>query len=1120
MIRRDDATQRQVTAAQPDQSSWVAANAGSGKTRVLTDRVARLLLQGVPPERILCLTYTKAAASEMQNRLFKRLGNWAMRPDTELSKDLQQLGIDGHVSSDVLRQARRLFARAIEAPGGLKIQTIHSFCASLLRRFPLEAGVSPQFKEVEDRSVQLLRDEIVEEMADNPDTVHLIDGLAALYSGESFEKLLGEIAKYRSLFLAKTTTLERKQQFGLSKHETEQTLFENVFLGDEVTLIQSLVSAMKTGTASEAKTADRLAGFASYDAAGFSILRDVLLTQAGTQRKTFPNKGTQAKIQDSMEDFWALMQRVENAVENQKALAAFHKTEALYAFAQIFLPLYEARKQFRGWLDFDDLIERASRLLNDPTVAQWVLFRLDGGIDHILVDEAQDTSPSQWQVIERLAQEFTSGDGARKDVQRTIFVVGDPKQSIYSFQGADPSGFSRMRHLFQDRLAVVGLPFQSLTLEHSFRSAEPILRLVDKTFEGRDLDNDIYHRAFKSDMPGRVDLWPVIEPQKISDDPRWRDPVDRLNPEHETVILARQVATQIKMLIDTKSTLPDEIESSGRYTQRLIRPGDFLILVQRRNDLFREIIQACKAMDLPIAGADRLKIGAELAVKDIAAVLSFLALPEDDLALACALRSPLFGWSEQQLFDLAHKRTDKYLWRALQNRKDDFAETVNILEALRDGADFLRPYDLIERLLTRFEGRTKLLARLGPEAEDGIDALLDQALSYERTEIPTLTGFLAWLETDEVEIKRQIDNASDLIRVMTVHGAKGLEAPIVILPDCATRHVSFRNELLATNDLVFWTPGATEQPEIIRSQVDEWKIAQQQERLRLLYVAMTRAEKWLIIAGAGKITENVQCWHWLAQQGMEKADAAAHDFGFGQGLRLETGDWSQSQIKGIQKPGPDIPDWPDYFRQRPATIKPAPPTLSPSDLGGAKSLETIIDPDVDDAVLQYGRHVHLLLEHLPTPPQSSWNSLATDILSLDQSPASQSQAQSALIEATTVLTAQHLHHLFAPDTLAEVSITATLPELGNQRIHGTIDRLIVFDDHVLAVDFKTNRVVPTTPETIPLGLMRQMRAYQTALQQIYPDKQIKTAILWTKTAELMVLPHDIVRQTVMLDTVS
>ncbi|WP_299501478.1 double-strand break repair helicase AddA [uncultured Roseobacter sp.] len=1114
MTRRDDATEAQVRAARPDASTWLAANAGSGKTRVLTDRVARLLLGGaqpqqrVQPQHILCLTYTKAAASEMQNRLFKRLGAWAMLEDAALHASLRTLGVEGQIGPERLRDARTLFARAIETPGGLKIQTIHSFCASLLRRFPLEAQVSPQFTEIEDRAADLLRAEIVDLMADGPEAA-LVDGIARHYTGEDFSKLTRAIIGHREALARPLTWPKILGLFDQPADLSEEAISSSVFLGGEAELIADILPAMREKGGNDAKAAEKLAQISTLTYDVLAKLESVFLTGASAKSPfsaklgSFPTKPTQGLLGDRMPVLNAFMERVEAAREPRLALAAARKTKALHDFAARFIARYEEQKLLRGWLDFDDLIFKARDLLNDPAVAAWVLFRIDGGIDHILVDEAQDTSPAQWDVIRKLAAEFSSGEGARKDVARTLFVVGDKKQSIYSFQGADPREFDRMEAEFKSKLEAAEHEFQSLTLAYSFRSSNAILNVVDAAFDHQTeagFSDDAKHIPFKGEMPGRVDIWPVIERQPVGDDRLWYDPLDRRGEHHHTVLLARQIASQIKQMIDSKQTIPVDVPGRDNQAKRPVTPGDFLILVQRRSELFAEIIRACKMHDLPIAGADRLKVGGELAVRDLAALLSFLAVAEDSLSLATALRSPLFGWSEQELFSLAQGRSEEHLWQTLRNRVDDYPETLAVLNDLRANVDFLRPYDLIERILTRHQGRRRLLSRLGTEAEDGINALLSQALSYERNAVPSLTGFLVWMETDDLEIKRQIDSASDQIRVMTVHGAKGLEAPIVILPDTGKRDVQIKDDIIKLGGHAVWKTNAAEMPRAMSESVDVLKTSQIEERLRLLYVALTRAEKWLIIAAAGELSRKNDSWYQIVDAALDHMSATEVTF---QGLEIKRhahADWDglpDAQTPKITAPRATL----DPLFERPAPEHPVlVEILSPSDLGGAKALAGEQGQD-EETAKSYGNMVHLYLEHLARVDKSDWSAVA-DNLSTGNMMESQT-----LAEAQTVLETPALRDLFAQSTLAEVPVSAAF---GTARIHGVIDRLIITGDRVLAVDFKTNRIVPKTAETCPSGLLRQMGAYAHTLAQIFPDKRIETAILWTRSCTLMHLPHEIV----------
>ncbi|PKP70089.1 MAG: double-strand break repair helicase AddA [Alphaproteobacteria bacterium HGW-Alphaproteobacteria-4] len=1115
MIRRDDASEKQVQAAEPGQSTWLGANAGSGKTRVLTDRVARLLLAGTEPQKVLCLTYTKAAASEMQNRLLERLGKWAMLPDSDLRGALASLGAEGPLDAEALAGARRLFAKAIETPGGLKIQTIHAFCAGLLRRFPLEAGVPHDFVEMDERAGMMMRAEVVEEMAAGDD-VAAVDALARHFSGDDLRAFLGELGRNSAFFARPLTRAEALEMFRLPKGYDAATLIDEVFLGGEAALIGALVPMLLAKGGNDGKAGERLArlDLAAPDMDTCAALEGVFLFGAkaaapyGAKIGSFPTKplqtGPAAALLPQLD---ALMLRVEAARYRRIALGAAERALALHRFASAWLPRYHTKKAARGWLDFDDLIARAAALLSDPSVAQWVLFRLDGGIDHILVDEAQDTSPGQWRVIGALAAEFTAGEGARGG-PRTLFVVGDPKQSIYSFQGADLAEFETMRARFSERFGAAGRPMQALELAHSFRSSPAILRLVDLTFDervARGLGGPAMHIAYHADMPGRVDLWQVVPKPDTEDRGDWRNPLDLRGARHEAVVLAGAIAGEIRRLIDAGTQIPDQKAVGGA---RRVHEGDFLVLVQRRSALFAETIRACKAAGLAVAGADRLKLGAELAVRDVTALLAFLATPEDDLSLAAALKSPLFGWTEAQLYALAQPRNG-YLWEALRADATQ-AETLAVLHDLRDVADYLRPYELIERLLTRHAGRERLLARLGPEAEDGIDELLSQAMAFEHSEVPSLTGFLGWLGADETDVKRAPGAAGHAIRVMTVHGAKGLESPIVILPDTAKRKVERRNQLLELPQGAVWKTAADASPPEISAARDAELEREREERLRLLYVAMTRAEKWLIVCAAGEVGAGAESWYALVRDAMEKAGAETvllapgADGPLGKVRRLAFGDWPAAIAPEVAAIAAHeaLPPW---ARAMPPKVALAPAPLSPSDLGGAKALPGEAGLD-DEAARQRGRRLHLLLQHLPDWPQADWPEVAEGLFSAGEDMADLAEIEPVLASVARVLGAPEMADYLAADALAEVEFSAALPELGGAVVHGAIDRLVITDDALRLLDFKSNAVVPQTPAAVPEGILRQMGAYAAALAQIYPRRTVEVAILWTETATFMPLP--------------
>ena len=1102
-----DASTRQIAAADPARNTWLSANAGSGKTRVLTDRVARLLLGGVEPQHILCLTYTKAAASEMQNRLFRRLGEWAMMPEPALRDTLATLG-EGGLSPQHLSRARQLFARAIETPGGLRIQTIHSFCASLLRRFPLEAGVPPGFTEMDDRAARQMRAEIVEEIADGPQAA-VVRRLAEVQNGEDFATLVDQIASNRGAFVRPLAAAEIWPLFGLAPGFTLGDILADVFFGDEAVWMSGVLGILANGSKTDAKAAQTLAALdlRAPTSATLMALEDCLLNKGGSKDPSqhyaakigsFPTKPVQPLLGDLIDPLNNLMARIEAARAKRCALAAAEKTLALHDFAAVFLPAYAARKAARGFLDFDDLIARAKALLTDPSLAAWVLYRLDGGIDHILVDEAQDTSPEQWQLIEALSAELIAGEGATNR-QRTLFVVGDKKQSIYSFQGADVTAFDHMRGHFGSRLAG-GAGLVEGALEHSFRSSPAVLEVVDRTFtpdQHAALGGGSHHLAFNETLPGRVDVWPVLGKEDKDEPGPWFEPLDTPHPEDPNVALANRIAHWIRDRVETGEQIPQ----AGR-PDRPIHYGDVLILVQRRSELFREIIRACKTLGLPIAGADRLKLGGELAVKDLAALLAFLDTPEDDLSLAAVLRSPLCGWTEAELFRLAHPRKG-YLWEALRDHPGHDA-TKAFLNDMRGQADFLRPYDLIERVLHRHDGRRKLIGRLGAEAEDGIDELLSQALSYEATEVPSLTGFLAWMETDEVEVKRQLDGEGHRIRVMTVHGAKGLEAEIVILPDTCDRPVRDTDQLYRLpGGPPVWKVAKEESPALIAEERAARAERDAAERLRLLYVAMTRARCWLVVAGAGKTTQ-AACWHNLISAGVRSAGAVDIEDGI---LRHAFGDWPAPARRAPAAETPvTLPVWASQPAPEPLR---APKILSPSDLGGAKALSG--EPLYPEAEARArGTALHLLLERLPGVATGVRDSLAATLIP------DPLHLADALAEARLVLSHPDLAPLFGPETLAEVAVTAPW---GDRTLAGTIDRLVIAPDRILIIDYKSNAVIPDRPQAIPEGILRQLGAYAHMLGQIYPDRRIETAILWTKAPRLMPVDPDIVRQAFLRTTI-
>ncbi|MFM2354734.1 MAG: hypothetical protein RLZZ528_470, partial [Pseudomonadota bacterium] len=793
------------------------------------------------------------------------------------------------------------------------------------------------------------------------------------------------------------------------------------------------------------------------------------------------------------------------------------KTIALHRFARAFLPRYQARKAALGRVDFEDLIRLTAGLLSDSRVAQWVLYRLDGGLDHILVDEAQDTSPAQWAVIRRLTEEITAGQGAREAL-RTLFVVGDKKQSIYSFQGADVAAFDEMRQRFGNYLRPQGRWGEGV-LDHSFRSGPAILSVVDNSFDAADhaaLGGPATHIAFNQNMPSRVDLWPAVEAEKPPAPEDYYLPEVTAREAGAEVRLARQIAAEISRIIASGTRI--QVRAGGKVREKPVDEGDILILVQSRSRMFHAVIRACKAAGLRVAGSDRLRLGGEIAVRDLRALLRFLALPEDDLSLAEALRSPLFGWTEGQLFALASSRPQgSYLWQALRGAADQHPQTTAILDDLRGQSDFLRPYELLERALTRHGLRERLIGRLGAEAQEGIDELLTQAIDFESADIPSLTGYLVSLETQDSDRKRRFEAGTRALRVMTVHGAKGLEAPIVILPDAAKpgNNRSDSTRILRREGQVpLWQVSRAEAPDEIAERMAEVTRRDAEEDLRLLYVAMTRAESWLIVAAAGEIGGPKDSWYNRIHEGMTRsggAQTASRDGPGAFGLyRVTSGAWP---LPGAPAPAPDaLPEAGPADPQALAGPPPAPVeperVWSPSGLPGAKALPGEAGQS-EEAALRHGSALHLLLEHLRRWPEADWPEIAAALLQGGEDPLDSAETDTVLAEARAVLASPVLAGL--ADPLSEVTLSGRVGTLGGRRFSGVVDLLSVEPDRVLAIDFKTNRTIPDRTSQVPEGILRQMGVYAELLAQIYPGKRIETAILWTANGSFMPLPPDIVR---------
>ena len=877
----------QRQASDPSASVWVSASAGAGKTKVLSDRVLRLMLAGAAPMRLLCLTFTKAAAAEMAVRVNDKLAVWATMPDRDLRDQLFELTGE-EPGSNLCKRARRLFAETLDAPGGLKIQTIHGFCQSLLKRFPLEAGLTPYFEVMEERiSREMLaaaqEDVIIQATPDHdPALAEALAHVTHLVPEMRFQQVLQPLISERRRLAAllrrhgslTDLTAYLAELLNVSTTDQEDDIIGQALAALNPTQLSRAIDVLSGGSSTDQQRADGLRQTVTGETEmRWRALCAVFFTQEGDPRKKLVTNKTTAAAPDVADWMIDQQSRLYNIRQRLAGIRVLRATKALMTVVQAVISAYETRKRRRNLLDYDDLVMRTADLLaKSETATAWVLFKLDGGLDHILVDEAQDTNPDQWEVIAALSAEFSAGLGQHDEKTRTLFVVGDMKQSIYSFQRADPAQFGVMADRFEERFVAAKQVWRRVPISVSFRSVPSILAAVDAIFahdparSGVTLDGSpLSHTAFREKQPGKVTLWPPAPMAEPEPEVPWALPTRIIEPQSPQRRLAAAIAGQIRHWLDHNDTLA----SCGRP----VTPGDVLILVRQRTEFVEFLVSELKQADIPVAGVDRMRLTEQIAVMDLIALGQFVLLPEDDLNLAALLKSPLLGLDEEALFTLAHNRPGS-VWQqlcALAKTDEVYARCHAKLSAWLGVVDYQRPYEFFAHILAQGGGRRALVKRLGQEANDPIDEFLAFAMDYERDHVPSLQGFLQSLLRDEGDIKRDLENTgTHQVRIMTVHGAKGLQAPIVFVADTLSVPGTGKEQVFWQGDeAVLWVPKAKSHTLFTESLKAARTEALEQEYNRLLYVALTRAEDRLVLCGWQSTRQPKECsWQNVCETGL------------------------------------------------------------------------------------------------------------------------------------------------------------------------------------------------------------------------------------------------------------
>ena len=1112
----------QAEASNPEISAWVAANAGSGKTHVLAQRVIRLLLAGIDPAKILCITFTKAAAANMTNRVFDSLRGFTSLEDARLRTAISNIA-DRVPDEAMLARGRRLFAQALETPGGLKVETIHAFCARLLRQFPFEANVPGRFEVLDEPGqAQLFRDislAVLLQAAKAPKGVigRALATAISFASDQTFMEVLADAVRKRDMirdFLDHDGGVERAiaqlcATLGIAIDETSSSVERQMTEGPLVPFSEWAAVAEVLCTSISKSDQEQARRLCSALKAGGSerakLYLQVFFTGEMTPRERVITAGLARAQPELCERLARERERLQELLERRKAVWCRDRTAALTTVADAVICRYESEKNRRGFLDYDDLIDRALALLADNRAA-WVHYKLDQGIDHVLIDEAQDTSEKQWEIVRRLTVEFFAGTGARA-TRRTVFAVGDEKQSIFSFQQAAPRAFVKNAGQFERAHEASGLDFLRREFKHSFRSGENVLAGVDAVFAPQDVYSSVTsdahgvppHIALPDAPPGLIEIWELLQPEENAPEVEaWDLPLDALPETSSQVLLAGKIARAVRRWM-----------AQGR------RAGDVLILVRQRGPLFEAIIRALKDAHAPVAGADRLVLAEHIAVMDLMVLADALLLPEDDLALATVLRSPLFGFTEEELFDIAWQRKSS-LRAALRTKASGnarYAEAASTLDALADWAARDLPFAFYARVLGPQGRRRRFLARLGPEADDPLDEFLALALDYERRETPSLQGFVAWLRTAQTEIKRDMEITRDQVRVMTVHGAKGLEAPIVVLADTTTppagppqrqpRLIALpRNGAQGPPHLIWAGAKATDAAAVAKARAQAQAEACDEYR-RLLYVGMTRAIERLIVCGAqGKQKLPDGCWWTLVNNALLPLSSEEADEDGGKVFRFcpkapSRGDAGPVITEAMAETA--LPPW----LAQPVlggSIPPRPTRPSQRAQGSRIAGER-------KKALARGVSMHRLLQSLPDIAPEHRCEAARQFFARSARDFAPAECETMAEQACGLLEHPGFSELFGSDSRAEVPIAGRLSIDGHMiAVSGQVDRLSLTADAVLIGDYKTDRPPPRNLEEVPDTHIRQLALYRALLRQLYPDKPVRAALLWTDIPALMEIP--------------
>ncbi len=1097
-------TKQQREATTPHESFWVSANAGTGKTKVLVDRIISLLVSDIKPSKILCITFTKAGAAEMISRITNESNKLLALEETKLCEYIEG-NCNISVKADKIRKIRKTLTSIIDNPDLIRIQTIHSFCGTILKAFPLEAGVVPFFNTADDVQTS----EITEKAWGNfIKAMEIGQGvyfsaycdLSSLYGFDTIRKtvfsLFEKKAHIDNVLNVKGGLAEYleylKNSFEVDLSVNPENEFFELYKND----IEKLAYCLRSGKTNAIRRADKL--FSIIKKFSFSRLNELFFENEKV--KELSDKDSEKKFPEVKELVETLRASIKIWSDRILSYRLLTNTKNYLILLTGFKAYYELEKDRNYFLDYNDLIEKSKNLLTNSEFASWVLYKLDGGIEHILVDEAQDTSPSQWEIIRAITEEFFSGDAIK--TVRTIFVVGDEKQSIFSFQGADLKIFSDMKTFFDLKIgesSETDKILNKIPLSSSFRSLSAILELVDEilqeeTVKKATMTDVVNHQANRLKHYGYIEIQQLIPQAKTvyNNEPiLWYLPEEYEENDEgkKKAILAKNIADKINKIINEVHILP--------RTNAQARAGDIMILMRKRDkELVAYITAELQKRNISTSGIDKLDITGNMAILDILACAKFLLQKNDDYNLACLLKSPFICLSEDDIFYLCYNRKGKSLYEFLLENELRFSDAVNFLNLL-ERIKFTSIRELFFKILDVLGFRKNLVATFGSSIDEIINEFLSITENFESKNLANLQIFIKWFEKNGGEIKRDQDMVTDEVRIMTIHAAKGLEAPVVILADTTSSTLEERSFVLDDNYIL--VPGSKDcNNGFSKGKFEEHRNKDQQERFRLLYVALTRACDELYVFGLEN-NKNKNSWYEFIKSAALRLPKSKTEEGVitvtdEQYLQFISDNQNLSAAKAIVNSSLPKFFFEDYKEEQ--TENSILPSLLSSGSYNSDEKKVI---NISKHDLDRGTIIHRLLEVLPNYSEDKKENVFKIIID-EYGVDDEVILEEIKSEVFSIMSSEELRFLYSGNSKAEVAISGYIDD---SFVNGKIDRLIFDGDVIHLVDYKTHKNPEGREDKLIEDYRPQMHLYYRLLKNIYPDKKIMPKLLLTKTGKFL-----------------